>query len=83
MSDNLTAVIIVVSVILGPIWIISNFLAKSRATRHLNGADAAALESMLAAQQKLEQRVDVLERILDAEVPGWRSHSATSYSRAL
>jgi len=76
MSDNLTAVLIVACCVLGPIWIVFNFLARSRATRHLNGADAAALDSMLTTQQRLEQRVQVLEQILDAELPDWRANPA-------
>ena len=73
MSDNLTALLIVIVSVLGPIWIVFNYKARTNAARHLNGADAAALEAMLATQQRLEQRVQVMEQILDSEVPDWRS----------
>jgi phage shock protein B len=76
MSDNLTAVIICVVCTLGPVWITFNFLARSRAARTLNDADAAALEQMQQSMQMFEQRIAVLERILDAEVPDWRRTSA-------
>jgi phage shock protein B len=76
MSDNLTAIIICVVCTLGPVWITFNFLARSRAARTLNVADAAALEQMQQSMQMFEQRIAVLERILDAEVPDWRRTSA-------
>jgi phage shock protein B len=82
MSDNLTAVLIVACCVLGPIWIIFNFIAKSRSARQLNDADAAALEHISANMQRLEQRLMTLERILDAEVPDWRSHPANFLHRA-
>jgi phage shock protein B len=76
MSDNLTAVIICVVCTLGPVWITFNYLARSRAARTLNEADATALERMQQAMQMVEQRIAVLERILDTEVPDWRRTSA-------
>jgi phage shock protein B len=82
MSDNLTALLIVICCVLGPVWIFFNYLARSRAARALNGADAAALEGMLGNMQRLEQRVQVMEQILDAEVPDWRNHPANIYRQA-
>jgi phage shock protein B len=72
MSDNLTAVIICVVCTLGPVWIFCSFLSRSRAARTLNVADATALEHVQQSMQMFEQRIAVLERILDAEVPDWR-----------
>jgi len=74
MSDNLTAVLIVLIVILGPIWVTFHYVSKGRAGRQLNAADAAALDQMTATAQRLEQRVATLERILDAETPAWRGN---------
>ena len=76
MSDNLTAVIICVVCTLGPVWITFNYLARSRAARTLNDADAAVLERVQQSMQMFEQRIAVLERIRDAEVPDWRRTSA-------
>jgi phage shock protein B len=74
MSDNLTAVLIVLIVILGPIWVTFHYVNKGRAGRSLNAADAALLDQMTATAQRLEQRVATLERILDTETPAWRGN---------
>ncbi len=76
MSDNLTARLICIVCTLGPVWIVFNYLARSRAARTLNDADAAVLERVQQSMQMFEQRIAVLERILDAEVPEWRRTSA-------
>jgi len=74
MSDNLTAVLIVLFAVLGPIWVTFHYVNKGRAGRNLNAADAALLDQMTATAQRLEQRVATLERILDTETPAWRGN---------
>ncbi len=82
MSDNLTAVIIVAIVILGPVWLTFQFVGKGRAARQLNAQDAAAFEQLSQTAARMEQRIATLERILDAEVPAWRSNPANFYRQA-
>jgi phage shock protein B len=74
MSDNLTAVLIVLIIFTGPTWIFFHYFSKLRAGRGLNANDAAVLDQMTATAQRLEQRVATLERILDAETPSWRGN---------
>jgi phage shock protein B len=74
MSDNLTNLLVVISCTLGPTWIIFHYIAKMRAGRPVNGADPAVIAQMLQTTQRLEQRVVVLEQILDAELPAWRGN---------
>ncbi len=74
MDDNLTAVLIVVPAILGVIYL--RYLKfKVRSGDRLNAQDNASLEHMTQVAQRLEQRVATLERILDAETPGWRRNT--------
>jgi phage shock protein B len=72
MDDNLTAVLIVLISVLGPIWIVFHYRAKGQKAGMLSASDAAVVENLNQTAARLEQRVAALERILDAEVPAWR-----------
>ena len=39
------------------------------------GSGGAALEGALRTTERLEERVEALERVLDADLPGWRSRA--------
>jgi len=50
--------------------------ARSKTTASkLQEADLAALNMAHVQARRLEERVDQLERILDEDVPGWRTRS--------
>jgi phage shock protein B len=51
-----------------------------RATRFLNAKDAEAFEHLSETAARMEQRMNNLERILDAEVPNWRRNFESSQS---
>jgi phage shock protein B len=72
MDDNLTAVLIVLISVLGPIWIVFHYRAKGQKAGMLSASDAAVVENLNQTAARLEQRVAALERILDVEVPAWR-----------
>jgi len=74
MSDNLACVLVILIIFTGPTWIVFHYLGKARSGRRLNADDAALLDQMSATAQRLEQRVAVLERILDTETPAWRGN---------
>lgn len=76
MSDNLTAVFLAFFVIVVPLWIILHYFAKFRGAKRLSTADAAAFEQLSATATRIEQRLAMLERILDMEAPGWRQTAA-------
>jgi len=75
MDDNLTAVLIVLISVLGPIWIVFHYKAKARAAGMLSASEVAVVDGLNQTALRLEQRVAALERILDAEVPAWRQAS--------
>jgi phage shock protein B len=72
MDDNVTAVLIVAISILGVICL-RYMKMKTRSSGQMSTRDQLALEQMMQTAQRLEQRVNTLERIRDAEVPSWRS----------
>lgn len=61
--------------IVAPIWIVAHYLTRWRSSRRLSGADEKTLGDLAQAARNMEARIAALEKILDAEAPGWRSRS--------
>jgi phage shock protein B len=76
MSDNVTSIFLAFFVVCLPVWICLHYIAKMRGSRQLNAQDASAFEALSQTAARMESRILQLERILDAEVPGWRQTSA-------
>ncbi|HYD68564.1 envelope stress response membrane protein PspB [Azospirillum sp.] len=64
--------ILVVTIVL-PLWIIFHFISRWRAQRGLSAQDERLLAELWDTSNRLEGRIHALERILDAEAPGWRN----------
>ena len=60
-------------VIVAPLWLIFHYVTLWRTQRHAGRVDQTTLNDMWGTAHKLETRVGALEKLLDAEVPGWRS----------
>ena len=58
-----------------PIALIGHFVTKWKAMKMVTPQDEANLGSIRETAEKLEKRIEVLERILDDEVPDWRRKS--------
>lgn len=53
---------------------VMHYIAKMRATRsHEVSSDRLASTELEQLASRMEQRIENLERILDAEAPGWRN----------
>jgi phage shock protein B len=64
--------IIVFLVIVAPIWIIAHYITRWRQTRMLSSEDEKLLAELWNSVDRMESRINNLERILDAEVADWR-----------
>ena len=73
--DDVTAMIIVAISVGGCFWLIAQVL-KHRAAAKIPPAEAAMLEQINRIAQRMEGRMNAVERILDAEAPAWRGQSA-------
>ena len=60
---------IVFTVFVAPVWIIAHYLAKARATRALTAQDERLLADLWEAARRMEERMNNLERIAEAEPP--------------
>jgi phage shock protein B len=72
MSDLASIAIIVFLAIPVPMFIALHFVTKWKQAREITGGDEKMLEDMWSLSQRLEERLETLERILDGELPDWR-----------
>lgn len=68
----LLPLLVVFLTIVAPIWIIAHYVTKARANRGLKPEDEAMLAELWESSRRMEERIHTLERILDADTPGWR-----------
>ena len=67
----LVAIIIIV-VIPAPLFIILHFITKWKQSREISSGDERMLDDLWRLSQKMEERLESLEIILNTEVPEWR-----------
>ena len=60
-------------VFVAPIWIIAHYLTRWRTAKSLSEEDETILSEVWGNVDRMEKRIRNLERILDAEVEGWRN----------
>ena len=53
----------------------AHYRGRGVAAVGLASADQAALDHAMEVARRLEQRVDMLERLLDEDAPGWRARA--------
>ena len=59
-------------VIVAPIWLILHYATRNSANKRLSTKDEDLLEDLHQSARKMEERLQSLERILDADTPEWR-----------
>jgi phage shock protein B len=85
MSDVVIAFFVptvVFLVIVAPLWILMHYRSKQRARGELSADERQLLETLAVRADRMVERIETLESILDDETPGWRSRlSANEYSK--
>jgi len=56
-----------------PLWIIFHYITKWKQMKGISAEDEASLGDLRSAADRLEERLRTMERIMDDEVPDWRS----------
>jgi phage shock protein B len=59
-------------VIVAPLWLTMHYRSVNRASRGLTREDRDSVEQMLVTVDKLTDRIEALEAILDADHREWR-----------
>ena len=72
MSDLLIVALIVFIAVPAPLFIVLHFITKWKQSREISGGDEKMLEDLWLLAQKLEERLEALETILDNDSPEWR-----------
>ncbi len=70
--------VILFMVVVAPIWLVMHYRSKRRAQAALSGEERAELERLTDLADRMGERIETLEAILDAETPGWRRRDPAS-----
>ena len=67
------APLIILLAVVAPVWIIAHYVTRWRTVKSLTSEDETILSDLWESAAKMESRIAILEQILDAEAPGWRT----------
>jgi phage shock protein B len=68
-----TLAVVLALTVLAPLIVIFHFITKWKQSREISGADEQLLEELYELSQSMEDRLFTLEKILDDELPEWRT----------
>ncbi|QYK02632.1 envelope stress response membrane protein PspB [Shewanella psychrotolerans] len=71
--DVLIAPIIVFMIVVAPIWLILHYRSKRQVSQGLTEEEFNQLNELIGKADKMAQRIETLEAILDSEAPQWRN----------
>jgi phage shock protein B len=72
LSELIGIALIVFIAVPAPLFIILYFITEWKRSREISGGDEKLLEDLWRLSQRLEERMESLETILDSEMPEWR-----------
>ena len=61
--------------IVAPIWIFMHYRSKQQAQGALSEDEREELEALAQTAERMNERIETLEAILDAQTPGWRRNT--------
>ena len=67
--DVLQVPLILFLVIVAPIWIVAHYTTRWRTAKSLSPEDERQFAELWQIAERMEQRIDSIERILEAEEP--------------
>lgn len=67
------APVIIFMVIVAPIWLILHYRSKGQVSQGLSEEEYIQLSNLSETADKMADRIQTLEAILDAETPEWRN----------
>ena len=72
MSDVIPILLITICF---PLWIVFHYLTKMKTSKGLSVEDEKMLSEVWESTNKMQDRIQTLERILDIESPNWRGRA--------
>ena len=70
--DILVAPIIIFMIIVAPLWLILHYRSKKQVSQGLSEHEHRQLLELAQKADKMAERVETLEALLDQEAPQWR-----------
>jgi len=64
--------LVVFSIFVAPIWLILHYRSKKQVNQGLSAEEHASLQDLA---EKMSERIETLEAILDSEAPEWRNRA--------
>lgn len=71
-TEILMVPIIIFMVIVAPIWLVLHYRSKRQVGQGLTEEEFVLLNDLKQQADKMSQRIETLEAILDSEAPQWR-----------
>lgn len=72
--DELVPIVILLAFVL-PLWLILRYITIWKKDKTISPENESTLSDLRREAERLESRLNVMERILDDEVPDWRQRS--------
>ncbi|PHS46204.1 MAG: envelope stress response membrane protein PspB, partial [Alteromonas sp.] len=65
--------LVIFMIFVAPIWLILHYRSKKQVNQGLSVEEQASLQSLAEQAEKMSDRIQTLEAILDSEAPEWRN----------
>lgn len=73
MADIIVAPVIIFMLVVAPIWLVLHYRSKRQVSQGLSEEEYVQLSELSELADKMADRIQTLEAILDAETPDWRN----------
>lgn len=73
MEELIMAPVIIFMVIVAPIWLVLHYRSKGQVSQGLSEEEYIQLSNLSETADKMADRIQTLESILDVETPNWRN----------
>lgn len=73
MEELIMAPVIIFMVIVAPIWLVLHYRSKGQVSQGLSEEEYIQLSNLSETADKMADRIQTLESILDVETPDWRN----------
>jgi phage shock protein B len=63
---------IIFMAVVAPLWMLLHYTTRWKSTKTISGEDENILSDLWESAERIESRLNNIERILDVESPDWR-----------
>ena len=67
--------LVIFMIFVAPIWLILHYRSKKQVNQGLSAEEQASLQSLAEQAEKMSDRIQTLEAILDSEALEWRNRA--------